>query len=241
MFSVAHRAEELGHQVLFRLNEAVFKRVVGKAADGQTTCTQLKWHPSKQDRKTTPEIPPNAVVEGFFISLRVDKPGFRPQTLFFFTTLDKPAEEIAALYLQRQRIETNIGQLKQVLKLEFVCAKTPDRIQKELSIAFLTFNLISAIMAAAAQHNDIPFARISFTAAIRIISAYGLQLQKATTPGQRSKIIDQVFTAFNQTKLPLRKNPRSYPRVLKRNPSKFPTQAVVTKTNLDQSVSDDSK
>ncbi len=226
VFSLAYRSEMLGHKVLFRLNEAVFNRIVGKN-DGQDLHVKMTWQPSRQDRKTTPEIPQGAGVQGHFIKTTVTTPGFRPQVLYFFTTLKKSASEKAALYLQRQRIETHISQLKQILKLEFISAKTPKRIQKELSIAFLTFNLVSSIMVAAAKHNNIPFSRISFTAAIRIISAYGPRLQKASTPEMAAKIIDQMYAAFNQTKIPLRNKQRSFPRVVKRNNSKFPTQAVV--------------
>lgn len=226
VFSVAYRADSLGHKALLRLNEAVFKRVVGNKAELNMEVS-MKWLPSHHDRKATPEIPQEACIQGRFIKFSVETPGFCSQVLYFFTTLNKPASEIATLYLQRQRIETHISQLKQILKLEFISAKTPERIQKELSIAFLTFNLISAIMAAAAQHNDIPFARISFTAAIRIITAYAARIHRAVTPAQRSQIIDLAYVAFFQTKLPLRKKRRSYPRVIKRNKSKFPTLAIV--------------
>jgi hypothetical protein len=226
IFSVAYRATTLGHKVLFRMTDTRFKSIVGKDT-GQNIHTQKNWMSSANDRRTTPSIPKDASVEGFFIKICVETAGFRPQVLYFFTTLDMPPVEIAALYLRRQRIETHISQLKQILKLEFISAKTPERIQKELSIAFLTFNLISAVMTAAAKHNNIPFERISFTAAIRIISAYGSQLQNASSTAHRERIIERMFIAFNQTKIPLRKKQRSYPRVVKRKNTKFPTRAVV--------------
>jgi len=226
VFSLAYRAHCLKQKVLFRLNEAIFKRVVGKVSTKDRDIT-LTWSPSKYDLKTTPDIPKESSVQGRFIQIKIHKKGYRPEVLFFFTTLDLPVAQIAKLYKQRQRIETHIRQLKQFLKMEFIAAKTPERIQKELSIAFLTFNLISAVMLAAAKHNKIPFERISFTAAQQIINAYGDQLQIAETREQRDKIIKNIFTAFDQTKLPLRTKPRSYPRTLKRKPNKYPVQAQI--------------
>jgi len=239
VFSIAYRSHCLGHKVLFRLNEAIYKRVVGKVSAKDRDST-LTWSPSKYDLKTTADIPKESSLQGRFIQIRAHKKGHRPEVLFFFTTLDLPVAQIAELYKQRQRIETHIRQLKQFLKMEFIAAKTPERIQKEISIAFLTFNLISAIMLTAAKHNKVPFERISFTAAQRIINAYGDQLQIAETREQRDKIIKSMFAAFDQTKIPLRTKSRSYPRTLKRKPNKYPVQAQIDRPD-NQILEDDGK
>ena len=240
VFSVVHRATSLEHQVVMRLNEAVFNRVVGKQA-AENCDTAATWTPSKHDLKTTPEIPKDAKVEGRFIKYTVTTPGFRPQVLYFFTTLTASIAKIAALYLQRQRIETNISQLKQVLKLEFINAKTPDMIDKELHIAFLTFNLLSAIMAQAATRHKLPFNRISFTATVRLVMAFAAQAQQTKDPKKLALLIARLEKAMYQTKLPLRKKPRSYPRVIKRKKSKFPTQAIVQNISTTQHVTADVK
>lgn len=230
-FSVAYKANSLGHKVIFRMNEHIFKAAAG--AENKDFDKVLEWKPSRLVLKTTPEIPQDACIKGRFIKITVNTPGFRPQTLYFFSTAPGAAEEIATTYLQRLRVETHIHQLKQILKLEFVSAKTPERIQKELAIAFLTFNLISSIMAAAAKHNNIPFSRISFTATIRIISAFAPRFLKTQNSEQRLDIINKIYIAFNQTKLPLRKKQRSYPRVVKRKASKYPSKALVEDNKLD--------
>ena len=164
---MVYRAVSLDHSVLSRLNESVFNRVVGRQ-NAQNCDVAAAWAPSKKDLKTTPEIPKQASVQGRFIKHTVTTPGFRPQVLSFFTTRTDSVAEIAALYLKRQRIETNISQLKQVLKLEFVNAKTPEMIDKEVHLAFLTFNLLSAIMALAAQRTNLPFERIRACKRIKV-------------------------------------------------------------------------
>jgi len=225
---------------MFRLNEAVFKRVVG-LQDAPNRDISATWKPSKQDLKTTPEIPKDATIEGRFIKYTVNTAGFRPQILYFFTTLPDSVAHIAAIYLRRQRIETNISQLKQVLKLEFINAKTPERIEKELHIAFLTFNLLSAIMATVAQRNNLPFERISFTATLRIVIAFGSQIQQVKDPKEVASLVARAEKAIYQTKIPLRNKARSFPRVIKRNRSKFPTKAIVPDPTSTQDVTSHDK
>jgi hypothetical protein len=226
VFSVAYRATTLGHNVLFRLNDVVFNRVVGKQSSPDCDIEKT-WTPSRYDLKTTPEIPADSQIAGRFIKITIVKDGFRPESFFFFTTLKSTPEKIAELYLQRQRVETNISQLKEVLKLEFINAKTPEMIDKEIHIAFLIFNLLTAIMATTAQRLNIPFQRISFTATVRLVIAFGPRMAHARDNAHRLDLLDKFQKAVFQSKIPLRKNFRSFPRVVKRNKSKFPLQAVV--------------
>jgi hypothetical protein len=225
VFSVVYRICSTQRGALVRMNEAVFNRVVGQQS---SDCDlQKTWTPSARDLKTTPEIPPDAKVKGRFIKITVRRNGFRPEAIFFFTTLDISVEKIAKLYLQRQRIETNIRQIKEFLKLEFICARTPDMIKKEIYFAFLAFNLVTTIMAVTAQNLKLDFSRISFTASIRLILHFGPRINKASTSQERRDLLARFETAMNQTKIPLRKKPRAFPRVVKRNKSKFPLQSIV--------------
>ena len=226
VFSVAFRADSLGHKVIFRMKEDNFNRALGKKV-GSDCNISATWHPSKSELKTTPAIPVDASIKGRFIRRTITKDGFPPMVLYFFTTTTLRAENVAALYLKRQRIETHISQLKQTLKLEFISAKTPAMIEKEIYIAFLTFNLVSAINSAVAKNIKIPFERISFTSARRIIEIYASNLQRAATPKEIEKIISTIEIGMYQTKLPNRSRKRSYPRVAKRNKSKYPIRSVV--------------
>jgi len=226
VFSVVHRAISLNHQVVFRLNEGVFNRAVGKVTD--LNCDiQTTWKPSSDDLETTPQIPKDSEIQGRFIKTIVARDGFRPLVLFFFTTLTLTPKKIAELYLQRQRVETNIYQLKEVLKLEFINAKTPDMIDKEINIAFLVFNLLTAIMAMTASRLKIPFKRISFTATVRLVVAFADRLNNAKDKKQITDLFNKFEKAIFQTKIPIRDKFRSFPRVVKRNKSKFPLQSIV--------------
>jgi Transposase DDE domain len=225
VFSVVHRASSLGHKVLFRLNIQVFNKIAGeqKKANCEVAVT---WTPSRHDLKATPAIPQDAAVSGRCIKMTVRRPGTSNLELYFFTTLDISGEEIAALYLQRQRIETHIKQIKSNLKLEFIRAKTPDMISKEIHIAYLTFNLLSAIMMSSAQRNNLAFERISFTATMRLVEVIGRQIEQAENPKQVQKLLSIFDKAMFQAKIPERKKRRSFPRVIKRC-SKYNSQGIV--------------
>jgi hypothetical protein len=226
VYSVAYRTILLNHQAMFRLNEAVFNRVVGKRSCSDCDI-QTIWTPSRNDLNTTPDLPKDSQLEGRFIKVTIPKEGFRPQVFFFFTTLDMTPKKIAELYLQRQRIETNISQLKEVLKLEFINAKTPNMIDKEINVAFLVFNLLTAIMAVTASRLKIPFQRISFTATLRLVVAFSDRLNKAKDKNQINDLLFKFEKAIFQTKIPIRNKPRSFPRIVKRNKSKFPLLSIV--------------
>lgn len=227
VFSVAYRVISTGRDVLFRMNEAVFNRIVGEQS-GERADILATWKPSKQDLKTTPEIPEAASVEGRFIKITVKKNGFRPEAIYYFTTLKISAQKISELYLKRQRIETNIRQLKEFLKLEFINAKNPDMIKKEIYFGFLAFNLVTAIMYSVAKNIKLEFSRISFTAALRLILAFAPRINNAKTPEKIKDLFKKMETAFYQTKIAQRKNHRSFPREVKRNKSKFPLNATVS-------------
>jgi len=82
---------------------------------------------------------------------------------------------------------------------------------------------------------------LSFTATLRIVAAFGSQIQQSTDPKHAALLLARVEKAIFQTKLPVRKKLRSYPRVIKRNNSKFPTQAIVRDLTTTQGVSSDDK
>lgn len=70
----------------------------------------------------------------------------------------------------------------------FVSSKKPDNIKKEIHIAYLTFNLIRAIMESSAQELVIDTARMSFTGTIRLVNVYSNSFAYAKNQQQREEI-----------------------------------------------------
>ena len=220
VFSVVYYSLQAKQDVLIRMKEDRFEKVVGKQISENLDITTT-WVMSKHDRNTNKEIPEDSFVTGRFIKITCSLYDQKPQTLYFFTTLDIPAEQIAELYLKRQNIETNIRQLKEALKLGFVHAKTPQTTRKQFCIGVLTFNLLTAIMAYAAKKLDIEFSKISFTSVITVIHAFTPNLIKTKNSKEIAGWLEQFLKTIYQTRNPNRSKPRSYPRETKMPRSKY--------------------
>jgi hypothetical protein len=100
----------------------------------------------------------------------ITRPGFRPVTLTIVTTLldaqRYPADDLFALRLRRWDVETDIRHLKTTLGMAVLHCKTVAGVQKELWVFLLIYNLIRAVMVAAAQRQKVAVSRISFASAL---------------------------------------------------------------------------
>ena len=91
------------------------------------------------------------------------------QVTLVTTLLDSeryPALELAELYGQRWRIETNLRHLKQTMKMDVLHCQTVDGVLKELTVFALVYNLVRSIMHAAAVRQEVAVERISFADAL---------------------------------------------------------------------------
>jgi hypothetical protein len=98
-------------------------------------------------------------------------PGRRTRVVTLVTTLldpqKYPAADLAELYGQRWRIETNFRHLKQTLGMAVLHSQTVTGVQKELAMYALVYNLVRLVMLEAAQRQRVPVARLSFVDAVR--------------------------------------------------------------------------
>ena len=101
---------------------------------------------------------------------RVHGRGCRTQHITLVTTLQDarayPAAELASLYGQRWQVETKLRHLKQTMKMDILHCETVAGVLKELTLFALVYNLVCAVMHAAAERQDVAVQRISFADAL---------------------------------------------------------------------------
>jgi hypothetical protein len=100
----------------------------------------------------------------------ITRPGFRPVTLTIVTTLlnagEYPADELFLLRVRRWDVETDIRHLKTPMGMEVLHCKTVDGVHKEMWMFLLIYNLVRAVMVAAAKRQKVTVSRISFASAL---------------------------------------------------------------------------
>jgi hypothetical protein len=98
------------------------------------------------------------------------RPGFRPVVLTIATTLldprKYPAAELFPLRVRRWDVETDIRHLKTTMGMEVLHCKTVDGVHKEMWMFLLIYNLVRAVMLAAAKRQKVDVSRISFASAL---------------------------------------------------------------------------
>lgn len=102
---------------------------------------------------------------------RVEAAGYRTRHVTLITTLldheRYPLKELARLYGQRWQVETNFRHIKQTMRMDVLRCKSVDGVQKELWMFAIVYNLVRAIMVAAAKRQGVTPDRISFIDVLR--------------------------------------------------------------------------
>jgi len=145
------------------------------------------------------------------IKVCVNIPGFRVKQFEVATTLldaqEYPAEAIAELFYRRWRVELYLDDIKTSLGLEMLRCKSPEMIEKELTVGFLAYNTVRIQMAQAAECLDVPLDEISFTTTMNTMVAF----QNTHRPEE----IAMKLATIVHTRVGHRPN-RSEPRAVKR-------------------------
>jgi putative transposase len=222
VFSVAFAATRRGHDALLRLqpNRA---RSVGRGLPlGPATDEPVLWRPSAYERKQHPDLPADACVHGRFIAQRVKASNGVSQTLYFFTTLPLAVEQVLELYGQRWNIETDLRSLKQTVDLKMLRCQSVDMIAKELVLTIASYNLVRAVMNAAAQQNHLDPRRLSFSRSQDVVLAALPGLEAAATPAEYETRFQRMLQLVASCKLPDRSRRRATPRQVWGHSCKFP-------------------
>jgi hypothetical protein len=225
VFSVAYAAVRRNHPVLLRLTLPRAHRLAGGVLrDGIDR--PILWRPSREDRKSHPDLPPDACVPGRLIVRQVQPSnGSDSFLLALFTTLADDQDAIVPLYGKRWNIETDLRSLKSTLQLEQLRCTTPEMVAKELDLAMAAYNLVRAVTYMASQKAGIPPRGFSFTRVRDVINAFAPLIAAADDPQEAQKHFDRMMYYVSQAKLPKRNRARpSYPRAVWPTAQMFPNR-----------------
>lgn len=223
IFATAYSAQQRGLGVVLRLTAVRAKALLGRpiASKGDYP---VSWKPSRWDGgKAKRAWPADASLEGRLIAWRVGR-GKHQQWLYLFTTLSLPAEEVVALYGRRWRIETDLRNLKQTMRLQRIEARSTDMMEKELLVGVMAYNLVRALMLLAAQRARIDPREMSFTYACNIVLDGYPKILAARSAKQQQRELETILHLVAQCRLPKRTKRRSYPREVWGRGYRFPSR-----------------
>ena len=226
VFTVAFAATQRSHEVLVRLQPSR-AGVVGRGLALQSGLDQVVcWRPSAHERKRHPQLPANACVWGRLIVQEVVASDGSHVTLYLFTTLTSLVEQLVELYGQRWDVETDLRSLKQTLGLQTLRCRSVDMIAKELLLGIVGYNLVRAVMNAAAAEYGLNPRRLSFSRSQDAVNAAQPGLEASSTPNEYRARLRRMFKHVASCKLPDRSKRASTPRKVWPRARKFPTRKV---------------
>jgi hypothetical protein len=180
--------------------------------------------PRSLDRQTYEALPDFLVVRE--CRVRVERPGFRVQSLIIATTLlsadEFTKDDLATLYRARWQAELDLRSLKETMQMRVLRCKTPGSVRKELWTHILAYNLIRTVIAQAASKHGLEPRSISFKGAIQTLEAFQpvIALQAGDDPECRRGLYQQVLDAIATHRVADRPD-RVEPRLRKRRPKHY--------------------
>jgi hypothetical protein len=217
VYSMARAAVAAQAHLLTRLTEV---RAAKLAREAHLTLAagldaRMTWRPTRHDQCPAGLDP--GPIAGRLVAVRVARPGFRPFTLYLFTTLIDPqtysATALAELYGQRWQVELFLRYVKTQMDLGFLECHSADMVRKEWLAGLIAYNLIRWIMAAAAALTQVPVPTLSFSRARELLLGWCLR-----GAGRRPSLQSWVWllARIAQARLPKRRRHRpSEPRALR--------------------------
>ena len=146
----------------------------------------------------------------------------------YVTTLLAPKsyhkKELAGLYLQRWSVELDLRSIKTHMKMDMLRCKTPGRVQKEIAVHLLAYNLVRASIArAAAIKHKLP-RQLSFMTAVQQLNV-GLSQLMQFAGNRLGHIINGLLEAIASIPIGQQKR-KPQPRAIKRRPKPYPLLTV---------------
>lgn len=223
VFSVAQAARHFHIVVLLRLSAPRAKALAPKALHPGAD-EGVVWAPSRADQtdKTMSAEP----IVGRVISVRQERDGFRPVDLFLFTTLLDPTAypltEVVALYGRRWEVELDLRDVKSILDLDLLTAKSEAMIQKELWAGLAAYNLVRLWMAHAAPLATLTPKDLSFTRCWRRVQRLLTTRPRSQTTKAVAPHTQRFLARLAQCRRQKRQPNRVEPRAVRRRSSRYP-------------------
>jgi hypothetical protein len=168
---------------------------------------RIVWSPSRHDQ--CPEGLDPMPVEGRLLVLCIARPGFRPFTLYLFTTLVDAqihtATALAELYGQRWRVELYLRYVKTQMDLGFLECRSAEMARKEWLAGLVAYNIIRWTMSCAAALAGAPVHELSFSRARELLLGWCIR-QSGRRPSVHSWMI--LLRRISKARLPKRTKPR---------------------------------
>jgi hypothetical protein len=222
VFSVAYAAQQSGHPVVLRLTEARAKHLIGGLQDGMDRA--ICWKPSREDRRTHPELPAEACVWGRVIVRRVQPSnGADAFLLPLFATVEDAVDAVVGLYGERWNIEVDLRSLKGELRLEQLTCTSVEMAAKEIDVAMLAYNLVRAVMWLAAEKAGLSPRAFSFTQVKNVLDAFLPRILADGDERSREKRYEDMLYYLGRCRLRRRKR-SSYPRAVWPKPKAYPAR-----------------
>jgi putative transposase len=209
VYSVVCAAVAAQAHVLVRLTQARAAKLARLA--GLTLVpgldARLSWSPSNHDQ--CPEGLSGIPVAGRLVVVRIERPGYRPMTLYLFTTLQDQlkcsAQELAQLYGERWKVELCFRYVKTQMDLGFLECHSADMVHKEWLAGLIAYNLIRWTMAAAAASAQVPEQWLSFSRTRELLLGWCLR-----TAGRDGTVASwqRLLTRIAKARLPKRRKAR---------------------------------
>ncbi|MCF6319124.1 MAG: IS4 family transposase [Proteobacteria bacterium] len=156
------------------------------------------------------------------IKITVKNKGFRVQSFIIITTLldaeKYSAADIADLYYQRWDVELFFRDIKTTMGMDILRCKTPEMVEKEITMHLIVYNCIRSLMIEAAESCEILPRLISFKATIQALRQWQYLLNYSTA--NQIKIRQAMIDVIADSTLHQRLG-RSEPRCVKRRPKPY--------------------
>jgi hypothetical protein len=172
VYSVVRAAVAAKAHVLFRLTHARAKKLAREAnlklQDGLDQL--IEWKPTRHDQ--CPENLSKEPVAGRLLAIQLNPRGFRPFTLYLFTTLvdlQITAREWVQFYGQRWQVELDLRYVKTQLNLDVLECKSADMARKLWLAGLMAYNLVRAVMCGAAALSHQSVFSLSFSRSLKAL------------------------------------------------------------------------
>lgn len=168
--------------------------------------------------KTFSELPDSIAARVLTVEAPPES-GFRTTKLELATTVTDPADlgadEIAALYFRRWKVELFIDDLKTSLGMDILRTKSPAMIYRELLMHVISYNLLRALIA----QSDEPD-RVSFKGSLDRINKWIPVISGTSSRKERARMIEDMLETTAED-LVIERPGRREPRLVKRRPKPF--------------------